>query len=61
VHAFSIDLNKKWVFLNNIFNRNEFEFFGNGVIVEPARECRCYFRLSCGNKDYSCLEFITLR
>lgn len=41
VDAFSIDLNKKWVFLNNIFNRNEFGFFGNGVIVEPARECRC--------------------
>ncbi len=55
----AIALKKKLVLMNNIFNKNEFELFGNGVIVEPEKECKCYFLSKCVNRDYHCMQHIT--
>ena len=35
----AIALNKKLVLFNNIFNRNEFELYGLGEIIEPEVKC----------------------
>ncbi len=53
-----IGLKKKIVLLNNIFNPNEFELYGRGVIVQPERECRCYYQPKCINSDYFCMDYI---
>jgi ADP-heptose:LPS heptosyltransferase len=52
----AIGLNKKLVLFNNIFNRNEFELYGLGEIVEPPNDCKGCFKGSCGEK---CMERIT--
>ena len=54
----AIGLDKKVILLNNIFNRNEFELYGNGFIIEPEKECKCYFSPKCKNTDYNCMEYI---
>ncbi len=54
----ALGLGKKIVLLNNIFNRNEFELYGLGEIVEPDRECRCYFMPRCTNEEYFCLDHL---
>jgi heptosyltransferase-2 len=54
----AIGLRKPLVLFNNIFNRNEFELYGRGEILEPDRECRCFFRPSCNNPDYRCMEHL---
>lgn len=54
----AIGLKKQIVLLNNIFNKNEFELFGRGVIIEPAKECKCYFKHTCDNEEYKCIEYI---
>ncbi len=54
----AIGLNKKIVLINNIFNRNEFELYGLGKIVEPDKECRCFFMPKCVNRDYFCLDHL---
>lgn len=33
--------------MNNIFNPNEFDLFGNGEIVAPDKECLCFYRGQC--------------
>jgi len=43
----AIGLEKKLVLFNNIFNRNEFELYGLGKIIEPAVSCDCYFSPVC--------------
>ena len=40
----AIGLKKKIVLLNNIFNSHEFELYDRGEIIEPERECKCYFK-----------------
>lgn len=55
----AIGLNKKIVLINNIFNRNEFELYGLGEIVEPEKECKCFFSPRCVNKDYFCLDYLS--
>ncbi|MBK9334787.1 MAG: glycosyltransferase family 9 protein [Ignavibacteria bacterium] len=55
----AIALGKKLVLMNNIFNKNEFELYGNGVIVEPEKECKCYFQPVCTNKEYNCIDYLT--
>lgn len=52
----AIGLNKKIVLMNNIFNKNEFELYGNGVIVEPDFDCDCYFDKVCPN---NCMQYIS--
>ena len=54
----TIGLSKKIVLLNNIFNRNEFELYGNGVIIEPEKKCECYFSPKCKNKEYKCMDYL---
>lgn len=54
----TLALNKKIVLFNNIFNRNEFELFGLGKIIEPSKECKCFFRVSCKNDEYFCMEHL---
>jgi ADP-heptose:LPS heptosyltransferase len=55
----ALALQKKIVLMNNIFNRHEFgDLYGLGEIVESARECKCYFRGSCVNPDYFCLDHL---
>lgn len=54
----TIGLGKKIVLLNNIFNKNEFELYGLGEIVEPDRECKCFFSPACVNKEYFCLDHL---
>lgn len=55
----AIALGKKLVLMNNIFNKNEFELYGNGIIVEPEKECKCYFQPVCTNKEYNCIDYLT--
>ena len=51
----TIGLNKKIVLFNNIFNRNEFELYGLGEILEPEFDCPCYFAPVCPN---DCMQYI---
>lgn len=53
-----IGLKKQIVLLNNIFNKYEFELYGRGSIVEPDKECKCYFKGKCDNPDYFCMEHL---
>lgn len=54
----AIGLQKKVVLFNNIFNKNEFELYGLGEIVQPEKECKCFFSASCSNTDYQCMDYI---
>jgi heptosyltransferase-2 len=54
----AIGLNKKIVLINNIFNGKEFELYDLGIIVEPDKECKCFFQPKCVNKDYFCLDYL---
>ncbi|HNR85515.1 MAG TPA: glycosyltransferase family 9 protein [Taishania sp.] len=51
----TIALQKKIVLMNNIFNPHEFELYGRGVLVEPSKECICYFDGTCKNGN-SCMK-----
>jgi heptosyltransferase-2 len=54
----TIGLDKKIVLFNNIFNKNEFELFGLGEIIEPDKKCTCFFLPECKNKEYKCMDLI---
>ena len=54
----ALGLGKKLVLMNNIFNRNEFEMYGLGKIIEPEKKCMCFFRPVCINPDYTCMDLI---
>ncbi|MFZ1976759.1 MAG: glycosyltransferase family 9 protein [Bacteroidota bacterium] len=51
----AIGLNKKIVLFNNIFNKNEFELYGLGEILEPEYDCTCYFSPTCPN---NCMQYL---
>jgi ADP-heptose:LPS heptosyltransferase len=51
----SIALRKPTVLMNNIFNPYEFDLYGRGQIVQPNRECVCFYRGSC-RLGTSCME-----
>ncbi len=51
----TIGLHKKIVLFNNIFNRNEFELYGRGEILEPEFACPCYFSPVCPN---DCMQYV---
>jgi ADP-heptose:LPS heptosyltransferase len=40
-------LKKRIVPLNNLFNKNEFELYGHGEIIEPDIDCKGCFRTKC--------------
>ena len=46
------------VLMNNIFNKNEFYLYNNGVIVEPTTGCDCYYGNKC-IRDRNCMQDIT--
>lgn len=52
----TLGLNKKIVLFNNIFNRNEFELYGLGEIIEPENKCTCFFSPKCKNTEYECMD-----
>ncbi len=54
----TIGLDKKIILFNNIFNRNEFELYGLGEIIEPDKKCTCFFLPECKNKEYKCMDHI---
>ena len=51
----SIALQKQIVLMNNIFNPYEFELYGRGYIVQPDKECSCFYLGSC-KFGTSCME-----
>ncbi|MCD6118075.1 glycosyltransferase family 9 protein [bacterium] len=51
----ALGLGKRIVLFNNIFNPNEFELFGRGIIVQPDVPCRGCFKGSC---DKDCMILI---
>jgi heptosyltransferase-2 len=57
----TIGLGKKIVLFNNIFNKNEFELYGLGTILEPEKPCRCYFQPTCTNADYRCMQYLLVK
>jgi len=54
----TLALNKKIVLMNNIFNPAEFELFGLGKIVQPEKECKCFFSPGCTNPEYNCMDYL---
>jgi len=55
-----IGLRKRLVVMNNIFNHHEFELYGRGEIIQPERRCTCYFKPTCSNPEYNCMEFLSV-
>lgn len=55
----AIGLKKPLILMNNIFNPYEFELYGRGEIVQPERECTCYFSPKCHNSEYFCMDHIS--
>lgn len=53
----AIGLGKRIVLFNNIFNRNEFELYGLGEILEPDFECTCYYSPTCPN---NCMQYLSV-
>ncbi|WP_051359828.1 glycosyltransferase family 9 protein [Adhaeribacter aquaticus] len=51
----SIALQKQLVLMNNIFNPYEFELYNRGYIVQPEKECACFYRGTC-KFGVSCME-----
>jgi len=51
----AIGLKKKIVLFNNIFNKNEFNLYGLGEILEPDFECTCYYSPYCPN---NCMKYL---
>jgi ADP-heptose:LPS heptosyltransferase len=56
----AIGLKKQVILMNNIFNRNEFELYGRGEIVEPDKECTCFFSPKCKNPEYFCMDYLSV-
>lgn len=56
----TIGLNKKIILFNNIFNKHEFELFGLGEIIEPEKECTCFYKPTCTNPEYRCMDLISV-
>lgn len=49
----AIGLGKRIVLFNNIFNRHEFELYGQGEILEPEAGCTCYYAPRCTNPAFA--------
>jgi heptosyltransferase-2 len=52
----AIGLGKKLILFNNIFNRNEFELYGLGEILEPPVDCKGCFKRACEQNCMSLIE-----
>jgi ADP-heptose:LPS heptosyltransferase len=53
----AIALKKPLVLFNNIFNRNEFYLYNNGIIIEPVSGCDCYYGNTCKRQRH-CMKDI---
>jgi ADP-heptose:LPS heptosyltransferase len=53
----TIGLGKKIVLFNNVFNKNEFELYGLGEILEPDFDCTCFYSPTCPN---SCMQYLSV-
>jgi len=51
----AIGLGKRIVLFNNVFNKNEFELYGLGEILEPEFQCDCFYSPECPN---NCMQYI---
>jgi ADP-heptose:LPS heptosyltransferase len=51
----AVGLQKPLVLFNNIFNKHEFDLYGRGKIVEPAKGCDCYYGNTC-KREKHCME-----
>ena len=51
----TIGLRKKIVLFNNIFNKNEFDLYGRGEILEPDFDCSCFYSPTCPN---DCMQYL---
>jgi ADP-heptose:LPS heptosyltransferase len=51
----SIALRKPTILMNNIFNPYEFDLYGRGQLVQPDRQCVCFYRGTC-QLGTSCME-----
>jgi ADP-heptose:LPS heptosyltransferase len=51
----AIALGKNIVVLNNVFNKNEFELYGLGTIIEPKVDCLGCYKDRCTKK---CMDLI---
>ena len=56
----ALALKKQLMLFHNIFNVNEFELYGRGVIIEPNSGCDCYFGNSC-SREKSCMNDISVQ
>lgn len=56
----AIALKKPLILMNNIFNPHEFELYGRGKIVQPQKECKCFFSPTCTNEEYFCMEHLSV-
>jgi len=54
----AVAMERKVVLLNNIFNKHEFDLYGSGKIIEPPKECRCFYRSKCIYGGSGCLDNI---
>lgn len=54
----AIGLKKPLALFVNIFNKHEFYLYNNGVILEPASGCDCYYGNSCKRGDNHCMKEI---
>jgi ADP-heptose:LPS heptosyltransferase len=52
----SIALRKPTILMNNIFNPSEFDLYGRGQLVQPDKQCVCFYRGSCKLGTTSCME-----
>lgn len=58
---FAIALEKKIALFVNIFPKAEFELYGLGEIIEPPKQCKCYFKPTCSEyPGSSCMKNITV-
>jgi ADP-heptose:LPS heptosyltransferase len=53
----AIGLGKKIVLFNNVFNKNEFELYGLGEILEPDFDCTCFYSPTCPN---NCMQYLSV-
>ena len=56
----ALALKKQLMLFHNIFNINEFELYGRGIIIEPTSGCDCYFGNSC-SREKSCMNDISVQ
>lgn len=59
----TLGLGKKIVLLNNIFNPFEFDLFQKGKIVQPPKECKCFYKGTCvdGLSCMTTLDALTVK